>query len=101
MPNLQTIIEENEKEFDEKFARKNIVTGKYEDKWLVRETVTSGELKSFLLSSQTNLIKEVIENIGNMKNHNEMLEMAGIKYTEGFEEALQKVIDYLKEGIKV
>ena len=39
---------------------------------------------------------ELVERVGKMKNHNEMLEMAGRDYTRGFEKALSDLIKIIK-----
>ena len=65
-------------------------------------------LKSFLLSSQTKLIEGLIEEVEGMKAKEECDEDKlqkipdlFIAHNAGRNSALQKVIDYLKEGIKV
>src|SRR3990167_6718538 len=49
-------------------------------------------VKNLLASSRS----QVVELIKRMKNHNEMLEMEGKKYTEGFEKALSDLLDKLR-----
>jgi hypothetical protein len=39
---------------------------------------------------------EIVEMIETMKNHNEMIEMDGKKYTEGFEKALEDILKKLE-----
>ena len=86
---LQKIIKENEKEFEEKFPS--------------HISMNHG-LKSFLLSSQTNLIKGLIEEVEGMKPKDEThkeIEEGELEYESscnecGSLEALQKVINYLK-----
>src|SRR3990167_3806808 len=48
MKTLQQFIEEACQEFDEKFARKNQLSGEYKDGLPVKGTITSDGLKSFL-----------------------------------------------------
>lgn len=41
-----------EKEFDEKFTRINKSTGKFEEKWFVKDTITAKEVKQFISNLQ-------------------------------------------------
>ena len=100
---ISQILKENEKEFDEKFPElwgSNDGREGYDS--FVKEDV-----KSFLLSSQTNLIKGLIEEVEKrmeLHRHNSIP-----SYTADLDEgcviclkndAFQKVIDSLKEEIK-
>ena len=83
------IIEEGLKEFEEKFPS--------------HISMNHG-LKSFLLSSQTNLIKRLIEKVEGMKEREYMDMDEETQYfpeNEKYNQALQKIIGYLKEGIKI
>ena len=96
---ISKIIEENEKEFDKTFEHsETCFLQRSEDS----ELVIGGacycqlrEIKSFLRSSYLTFIRELIEEVEGMKKR-------GIEdtdfYQESFNEALQKVIDYLKEA---
>ena len=51
-------------------------------------------------SSQLSLLESVVKMCDEMKNHDEMVEMAGVKYTIGFEKALDDFKILLQEEIK-
>lgn len=54
-------------------------------------------VKSLLVQAKQDTLAEVEEITGKMKNHNEMLEMDGVKYTEGFEKALDDLLTELNK----
>ena len=79
---ISQILKENEKEFEEKFPS--------------HISMNHG-LKSFLLSSQTNLIKGLIEEVEGMKDTATGPDVeGGALFEHGWDVALQKVINYLK-----
>lgn|SRR3990167_7220804 len=96
------LTKEEEKEFDYEFETQHWRFGR---KWdtdnfpIFDPNVES--IKSFIAnlahSREQKLIEKVIEILERMKNHNEMLEMDGKKYTEGFEKALAQAIIKIKE----
>ena len=102
---ISQILSENEKEFIRKFANP---TAKYlGNNFADYPKANIKDAIDFLHSSQTNLIKELIEEIENMKpqkpypnaNNGYRNELDNEEKIE--EKALQKIIDYLKEGVKI
>src|SRR3990167_5578496 len=117
MTKISQILKENEKEFEEKFTDEGFTeldaaycedaASRAEGCWKLKH------IKSFLLSSQSNLIKGLIEEVGGMKfpeikRYNSLGESSEFptskpahESSEIFQQffhnqALQKVIDYLK-----
>jgi len=85
MTSIQKIIEENEKEFEEKFPELLYFDGGHRDANQDNYTTCQEEVKSFLRSSHLTLIQKLIEEIKKI-NIDEMFA----------EEVKKKVIDYLK-----
>ena|SRR3990167_2267944 len=112
---ISQILKENEKEFDNLFVYPDfyfdeVMEIKLRRPWrpifqLPDREITA--IKSFFHSSQTTLIKGMIEEVEGMKKKSskEFLKAKDMKsahdFFNGEQYALQKVIDYLKEGIKV
>ena len=104
---IPQILKENEKEFEEKFVGKcpdyhdPNTHSNFPSTWK-KKMMNIEELKSFLRSSQTNLIKGLIEEVEGMKK-----DRGAGKYTstsvrkrKAVNYALQKVIDLLNNAIK-
>ena len=117
MPNnsmkISQIISENEKEFEKRVADlKNTETDIDDSVEFgyrtqrgdeVFKVVDFGNIQKFFLFSQTNLIKGLIEEVEGMKQKlcmacRQVVQATGHSYSY---DALQKVIDYLKDGIEV
>ena len=110
---ISQILSENEKKFDEKFIILNSGQLLLKNDFVISEegyktTFPKNpiqQLGSFLYSAQITLIKGVIEEIEGMKK--EQLDKSNPDNYEacyaiaGHNDSLQKVIDYLKEGIKI
>jgi len=96
---ISQIISENEKEFEEKYYNKNVPSGLNQN--FRHQKAMIDDIKSFLLFSQTTLIKELIEEVKRIKSRYRCIACNGAncKHTLGCQ-ALQKVIDCLKEEIK-
>ena len=90
---LKKIIAQSEKEFD------RINNGNYCcnacDGYNCKGV--SPKVKQFLTQK---ILEAILEEIEGMNNHNEMAEMEGIKYTEGFEKALSDLRDKIKSEIR-
>ena len=54
-----------EKRFDKKFARRNMSTGEFENKWFIKDTIRAKDIKLFIRQ----LLEETIESIGLLENH--------------------------------
>ena len=97
---LQNLLEEQEKEFEKRFLGKCSdyhdpkTHQNYPSVWK-EKMLNVEELKSFLYSSQTKLIKGVIEEIKLIQT--EFFERESDEYDRGCKNTLQKVIDYLGE----
>ena len=104
MTPIQKIIEENEKRFFEELAEKlEKLFPKGECKERSPALVLNAEANVLFRSSQLILIQKVVEEVEGMKNKNPNKYSDGIEMqpeTSVWEDALQNVIDYLKEEIK-
>ena len=90
---LQKIIEENEKEFEKEFQHSKFCR---ENKVGAPCNCDYDDFKSFLLSSQTTFIKGLIEEVEGMKSKDGGGEDYDEVENKDYNQALQKVIDYLK-----
>ena len=89
--NLTKLMKKQLQEFEEKFRVSSHPTVK--GKFFLYD---AQEIIDFLSTCQRQIIEAIKEEVEGMKNHNEMLEMAGKKYTEGFEKALSDLQSKLK-----
>ena len=105
---ISQILKENKEEFEEKIVLADF-TWRGDDAYgLKRAEGSKLKIKSFLHSSQTKLIEEVIKEVEGIKGWGTCL--AGCEHLapcrvcverQTEERTLQKIIDYLKEGIKI
>jgi len=97
MTQIQKIIEENEKEWEKVFSRMlQCLYGGEESENEAKEII-----KSFLRSSQNQLIEKVIEEVERMIKSFKPWRVTEDEYTRGkkngYREALQEVINHLRE----
>ena len=93
----QSLDQEKPQEPDwEKEMRKNFVNGFNELNEQCSGDKLVQSIRQLLSQTKSQTIDSVLEFLGRMKNHNEMLEMEGTRYTGGFERALEAI----KEGVE-
>lgn len=94
---LKQILQKEIEAFEKKFADTIIDVVWFGDNPLL------DEIKSFLRQSLNRLLeaqgKELMERVEGIKNHTEMTEMDGTKYTEGFEKAVFRVQEIFRTSL--
>lgn len=90
-PNQQ-IIEEFDKIVCPTFIPNNSIATEYSLREMYLEAYQT-EIKSFLLSTIHEREQWLRGEVEKMRNHNEMLEMEGSRYTNGFEDSLTAVLE--------
>ena|SRR3990167_432374 len=97
---ISQILSENEKEFDEKFPELLYFDGGHRDANQDNYITITEDVKFFLRSFHLNLIKGLIEEVEGMKKSEKVIDLRDCS-AECKNSALQNVINYLKEEIKI